>query len=216
MDCNELLKLFNEPAVSDEVATDGTSAAHLQDAEIASKPQTELVVEHRKRLAALAAGGLAKAYIGQALTANQIESMSDSEIGALYAQHEMRMGSLMTGSLKGTVLEVYAVIVGKVIPDLLGYIYPQKLVVVDQRALVAELETNPFAGRVLKRVLFEKYHSHGYSLAPASVFCITFKHKHFVEKDGGTQLDNVTGRDSSVLRAGERRLQDDESNTGGS
>lgn len=145
MDCDKLLEqCLSEPPVLNEVAT-----------EAASEQQAVLVTALQKKLASLAPERQAKQYISQAFPMKQTERLSDNEIEALYMQHEMRLGSIMTGSLTKAVCEIFSVIAGKIVPILSSYMYLQRAIVVDKWELVTDLELSPFAGRRLNFITCE-------------------------------------------------------------
>ena len=52
--------------------------------------------QHRERLAALAAGGRARQYLGKALSVDQVDNMEDEEVEKLYGRYEARLGAAMT------------------------------------------------------------------------------------------------------------------------
>lgn len=145
--------------------------------------KAETIAEHRKRLAALVAGGKALEYIGHNLSLHQIESLPDGEIEELYSQHETRLGALMTGSVGRALLELYGIAVSKAAPILASHTHPGRTVYVDRPALVADLEQDPVAGRILNSITCDLYHSYGWSLGPVAVAAITVKHIHLIDED---------------------------------
>ena len=125
--------------------------------------------QHRDRLAALAAGGQAKAYLGKALTSDQIDSLDDDEVEQLYARYEAKLGAIMTKTLGQAALQLYSGLAGMFLP-----IPPEK-----QPDLVADLEADPFVGHALSSVTCELYHRYGMFLAPLTAALTTVKHCQF-------------------------------------
>ena len=60
--------------------------------------------QHRERLAALAAGGRARQYLGKALSVDQVDNMDDEEVEKLYGRYEARLGAAMTKTLGAAAL----------------------------------------------------------------------------------------------------------------
>ena len=58
--------------------------------------------QHRERLAALAAGGRARQYLGKALSIDQVDNMEDEEVEKLYGRYEARLGAAMTKNPGGS------------------------------------------------------------------------------------------------------------------
>ena len=76
--------------------------------------------KHRERLAALAVGGQARQYgpaiRGKSFTADQVDTLDDSEVGRLYARYEARLGVVMTKTLGSAALQVYAGVASMFLP----------------------------------------------------------------------------------------------------
>ena len=70
----------------------------------------------RERLAALAAGGQAKQYLGRNCTVDQIDGMADDEIEKLYTRYEARLGAAMTKTLGAAALQLYSAVASKIFP----------------------------------------------------------------------------------------------------
>lgn len=141
----------------------------------------------RERLAALAAGGQAKQYLGKAyMSADQIDSLDEDEVEKLYARYEARLGAAMTKTLRQSVLQLYAGAASMFLP-----IPPE-----NQPALVADLEADPFVGHALSSATCELYHRYGMFLAPLTAALTTAKHCQFkhrcpriIDEDGGREPD---------------------------
>lgn len=143
--------------------------------------------KHREKLAALAAGGQARQYLGKALTAEHVDSLAEDEVEKLYARYEARLGAAMTKTLGQAALQLYAGAASMFLP----------LPAENQPALVADLETDPFVGHALNSALCELYHRYGMYLAPVTVLLTTAKHCRFEHQhpptindgreDGGTE-----------------------------
>ena len=125
--------------------------------------------QHRERLAALAAGGQAKQYLGKALTVEQIDLLPEDEVEKLYACYEARLGAAMVKTLGHTVLNLYSSLASKFLP-----IPPE-----NQQALVRDLETDPLVEHVLSSAMCELHFHYSKWLAPLSVALSTVKHCQF-------------------------------------
>ena len=66
----------------------------------------QVVQQHRERLAALAAGGRTRQYLGKALSVNQVNIMEE-EVEKLYGHYEARLGAAMTKTLGAAALQLY-------------------------------------------------------------------------------------------------------------
>ena len=89
--------------------------------------------QHRERLAALAAGGRARQYLGKALSVNQVDDMDDEEVEKLYGRYEARLGAAMTKTLGAAALQLYTSVASMFLPIPLE----------EQPELLAELEADP-------------------------------------------------------------------------
>ena len=63
--------------------------------------------QHRERLAALAAGGGARQYLGKPLSVDQVDKMDEEELEKLYSRYESRLGAAMTRTLGAAALQLY-------------------------------------------------------------------------------------------------------------
>lgn len=176
MDCDELIdQLLDAP--KDGVATATPllpESKHVTETAGTAVPntcsaQSACAQRRRERLAALAAGGQARQYLGRTLTADQIDSMGDEEIEKLYARYEARLGAAMTKTLGQAALQVYSGVASMFLP-----ITPES-----QPALVADLAADPFVGHALSSATCELYHRYGMYLAPITAALTTAKYCHF-------------------------------------
>ena len=78
------------------------------------------VQKHRERLAASAVGGQARQYgpaiRGKSFTADQVDTLDDSEVGRLYARYEARLGVVITKTLVSAALQFYAGVASMFLP----------------------------------------------------------------------------------------------------
>ena len=146
---------------------------------------TDLIKKHRERLAALAAGGQAKQYLGKVLTVDQIESLDEDEVEKLYTRYEARLGAAMTKTLGQAALQLYSGVVSMFLP-----ISPE-----NQKALVCDLEADPFVEHALSSATCELYHRYGMLLAPLTTALTTIKYTQF-ESKGHQTFDNGGRRHS--------------------
>ena len=76
--------------------------------------------KHRERLAALAVEGHARQYglavRGKSLTADQIDTLDDSEVRRLYVRYEARLGAVMMKTLGSAALQLYADVASTFLP----------------------------------------------------------------------------------------------------
>ena len=80
-------------------------------------PEKKQNLEHkRERLAALAIGGQARQYLGRSLAADSIDAMAAEDIEKLYTRYEARLGAMMTKTLGQAAIQLYASVVGSVLP----------------------------------------------------------------------------------------------------
>jgi hypothetical protein len=129
-------------------------------------PQVE---QQRARLAALVAGGTTKQYLGKQLSLADVDDLTDDEIDLLYARYEARLGSMMTKTLGSSILKMYSLAAGMVLP-----IPPE-----NQQHLVTDLESDPFVGHAVTTACCELYHRYGMYLAPLTAAVTTIKHCQF-------------------------------------
>ena len=76
--------------------------------------------KHRERLAAITAGGQAGQYgpvvRRKTFTADQIDTLDNTEIEKMYARYEARLGAAMTKILGSSALQLYAGIAALFLP----------------------------------------------------------------------------------------------------
>lgn len=137
----------------------------------------------RERLAALAAGGQAKQYLGKAFTADQIDALDSADIEKLYARYEARLGAAMTKSLGTAALQLYAWAASAVLP----------IPVENQPALIADLRDEPFVGQALSSASCELYHRYGMFIAPLTAALTTVKHCQFGHRCPVAMTDDDDG-----------------------
>jgi len=159
-----LAERSGEPAIG-STADSHVVTAHTKD--VASDGRQ--VDAHRERLAALAAGGQAKQYMGKALTTGQIDELNEVEVEQLYARYEARLGAAMTKTLGQAAIQLYAVAAGRFLP-----IPPE-----NQPTLVADLEADPFVSHAISSVTCELYLRYGMFLAPFTAALATVKNCQF-------------------------------------
>ena len=148
--------------------------------------------QHRERLAALAAGGQARQYLGKDWTVEEIDSLGEDEVGKLYARYEARLGAAMTKTLGRAALQFYTAVASMTLP-----IPPEK-----RQPLMTDLESDPFVGHALNSTACDLYHRYGKLLAPITATLTTAKHCRFGHQcpvahieDGeqpGQQCDDAT------------------------
>ena len=171
MDCDELIdKLMS---VADP---QGAGAGLVEGAPPAAAPAATLqgeerVQKHRERLAAIAAGGQAGQYglmvRGKTFTADQIDTLDDTEIEKMYTRYEARQGAAMTQTLGSAALQLYAGVAAMFLP------------IENQPGLIADLESDPFVGHAISSATCELHHSYGMFLAPLTAALTTLKHCQF-------------------------------------
>lgn len=130
----------------------------------------------RERLAALAAGGQAKQYLGRNCTVDQIDGMADDEIEKLYTRYEARLGAAMTKTLGAAALQLYSTVASKILP-----IPPE-----NTPKLIADLEADPFVGHALSSATCELYYKYGMYLAPLTTALATAKYCQFGDQNSCT------------------------------
>ncbi|GFR75264.1 hypothetical protein ElyMa_002183200 [Elysia marginata] len=99
----------------------------------------------REKLATIAAGGQAKQYLGKNWTVEEIDSLSEEEVGKLYARFEARLGAAMTKTLGRAVVQLYVVVASMALP-----IPPE-----NRELLMADLESDPFVSHALTKKMME-------------------------------------------------------------
>lgn len=204
MDCDKLIdQLLEQEEEQLQQAPAATSGGPQVTHEVSTwvAPTTK----KRERLAAMAAGGQAKQYLGRSVTADQVGDMADEEIEKLYARYETRLGVVMTKTLGKAALQLYAGIASAILP------IPAE----NQPRLVADLEEDPFVAHALSTAVCELYHLYGMFLAPLTTALTTAKHCQFggpaqppINKDVGPDSTNYscpegTGTDTECCTRGD-------------
>jgi hypothetical protein len=151
----------------DSSATVPASAVSTTSCQVSGAELSSGDCVKRERLAALAAGGQAKLYLGRALTPEHIDAMTEDEIAKLYTRYEMRLGAEMTQTLGKSALQLYVAIANRYLP------------IDDLNSLQADLEKDPFARHALSAASCQVYHKYGMYLAPITVGLTTLRHCHF-------------------------------------
>lgn len=172
MDCDALIDQLLEEEKPSACTAEVSTGDHENSA----------VCHKRDRLAALAAGGKARQYLGRAITAEQIDSTPDDEIEKLYARYESRLGAAMTQTLGAAAVQLYATAAGAILP-----IPPE-----NHPKLIADLEADPFISHALSTVACELYHRYGMYLAPLTAAVTTARYcslershlRSIVDEDG--------------------------------
>jgi hypothetical protein len=173
MDCDELIdKLLSDEACSSSVpgslSVPGSTSG--QDSAVAQK---------RERLAAVVAGGQAERYLGRAISLDQIDKLTHSEIVKLYARYEMVFGASIAKTLGHYVLAMYS--------DLAAYYRPK----INPNSLTVDLEFNPLVEMALSTYSGSLYHRFGMLLAPIAVAFTTLKHCRFGEVEDAGRAGSV-------------------------
>ncbi|GFR65770.1 hypothetical protein ElyMa_005539900 [Elysia marginata] len=119
----------------DQLLEDDAKAA---DAAARQEEPAHISATQREKLATLVAGGQAKQYLGKNWTLEEIDSLSEDEVGKLYTRYEARLGASMTKTLGRTVLQLYTVVASMALP-----IPPE-----NRESLMADLESDPFLSTV--------------------------------------------------------------------
>ena len=99
--------------------------------------------------------------------------MPEEEIAKLYLRYEARLGAVMTKTLGNSMLQMYAIAVGRVL-----LIPPE-----NQPLLLEDLESDPFLGHALTTAACKLYHRYGMYLAPLTVVLTTARHCRFEPRE---------------------------------
>ena len=134
---------------------------------------TAMTSQHRERLAALAAGGRARQYLGKPLSVDQVDKMDEEELEKLYSRYESRLGAAMTRTLGAAALQLYTSVASMLLP-----IPPE-----EQPELLSELESDPFVEHAVSGATCELYHRFGMYLAPVTAALTTLRHCRFGHGD---------------------------------
>jgi hypothetical protein len=160
---------------------------------------TSACMQKRERLAALAAGGQIKQYLGRSLTADQVDDLADEEVDKMYVRYEARLGAAMTKTLGTAALQLYVATASRFLP-----ILPE-----NQPNLVHDLEVDPFVEHALSTVTCELYHRYGKFLAPLTAALSTVKYCQF-----GHTCPNTISEDDGNAGGGKYNDSKDYGNAG--
>ena len=207
MECDDLIDQLladaGTPAEKQESA--GAPAEKQESAGAPVVASRQSCDQKRARLAAIAAGGTTKQYLGKQLTLSQVDDMTDDEVSKHYDRYEARLGSSMVKTLGASALQMYALAAGKFLP-----IPPENV-----PQLVSDLNEDPFVQHALTTACCELYHRCGMYIAPLTAAMTTAKHCRFGDREssanmtaedggGGTARDNIE-IDGAGGNDGERR-----------
>ena len=127
----------------------------------------------KQRLYAIISGGKAVQYLGKDITILQLDELPNEQILKLYNRYKTRLGASMTKTLGTTILNMYAILAGKVLP------IPEE----NHTKLVADLEDDPFVEHALTTTCCELYFRFGAFLAPITTMITTIKYCQFKNKN---------------------------------
>ena len=183
-ECRHAVAKQTERRAGPETATHRVGG---EDTGTTDMKMTLRVTQHRERLAALAAGGRARQYLGKELSVDMVDSMGEEEVERLYSRYEGRLGAAMTKTLGAAGLQLYISVASSLLP------IPRE----EQPKLLAELESDPFVEHAVSSATCELYHRYGMYLAPLTAGLATMKHCRF--GDGACKDDtDVTSQDGGV------------------
>ena len=200
MDCDELIDqlLAEEGTPAPTAGARQQGGAALTAVPLGARQQGGAAASQRARLAAVAAGGQAREYLGKQVTVTEVEEMQEEEIAKLYCRYEARLGATMTKTLGASALQMYAFAAGTILP-----IPPE-----NQPKLVQDLESDPFVGHALTSACCELYHRYGMYLAPVTALLTTARHCRFEAQQNVEQSNGESGGNPSSLSAGELACHD--------
>ena len=208
----DLDEIIDDLLDADDIGTDDTlchqrragpkTATHRRDVRLGGEDtgttdttpkvlMTRSVTQHRERLAALAAGGRARQYLGKALSVDMVDSMGEEEVERLYSRYEGRLGAAMTKTLGAAGLQLYISVASSLLP------IPRE----EQPKLLAELESDPFVEHAVSSATCELYHRFGMYLAPLTAGLATMKHCRF---EDGACIDDTRHEVSTTQDGGGR------------
>ena len=178
----------------------GPETTHSVGGEAAGNAAT-VVQQHRERLAALAAGGQARQFLGKTLSIDQINNLEEEEVEKLYGRYEAQLEAAMTKTLGAAALQLYTSTVSMFLP------IPHK----EQPKLLTELESDPFVEHMVSNTTCELYHQFGMILAPLTAALTTLLHCRFGQQDvprivdetDATSYQSDGGRNSAYTRVNE-------------
>ena len=178
----------------------GPETTHSVSGEAAGNATT-VVQQHREPLAALAAGGRARQYLGKTLSIDQIDNLEEEEVEKLYGRYEARLGAAMTKTLGAAALQLYTSTVSMFLP-----IPPE-----EQPKLLTELKSDLFVEHTVSNATCELYHKFGMILAPLTAALTTLRHCRFgqqavpriVDETDANSYQSDGGRNSADTRVDE-------------
>ena len=188
MNCDDLIDELLEAdsgAVAKEIERRAGPETTHQASALATGTGT--TSQHRERLAALAAGGRARQYLGKPLSVDQVDKMDEKELEKLYSRYESRLGAAMTRTLGAAALQLYTSVASMLLP-----IPPE-----EQPELLSELESDPFIEHVVSGATCELYHRFGMYLAPVTAALTTLRHCRFGQHDVQS-IDSCDGNQNSA------------------
>jgi len=153
----------------DSIISGAEDSAGLPAYSSAATPEMEAttsgaIPKFRERLAALAAGGKARKFLGREYTAPQIDEMAPDEVERLYGRYQARLGAQIAESLGESLIGLYCHVASRFLP------------IDNTESLAQDLKSDAFLGAALGGVCCELYHRFGSYLAPLSAAVTTAKH----------------------------------------
>ena len=188
MNCDDLIDEMLEAdsgAVAKEIERRAGPETTHQASALATGTGT--TSQHRERLAALAAGGRARQYLGKPLSVDQVDKMDEEELEKLYSRYESRLGAAMTRTLGAAALQLYTSPASMLLP-----IPPE-----ERPELLSELESDPFVEHAVSGTTCELYHRFGMYLAPVTAALTTLRHCRFGQHDVQS-IDSCDGNRNSA------------------
>jgi len=188
--CGSLRHIMQMDDMIDELLAEETTEAQCVPATKQPKTANPVSATRRERLATIAAGGLAKQYLGKAWTVEEIDSLSEDEVMKLYARYEARLGATMTKTIGRIVLQLYTSAASILLP-----IPPE-----NRHLLIEDLESDPFVAHALNCSACDLFHRYGMCLAPLTAMLTTIKYCQFghqcpiVDTDDGEEQDDDSNR----------------------
>ena len=173
-----ILKMTNIDSILDEMLVDEPKTTPTKT--LQNSVPSEAVEKHRERLIALVVGGKANVYLGQSISVDKIEGLSNGEVEKLYARYESRLGATMTKTLGQSICSLYALVAGRYLP----------IPFESQDSLRSDLEKDPFVGHALTTITCELYHKYGMYLAPITAALTTAKYCEFKQIKSNANINN--------------------------
>ena len=173
-----ILKMTNIDSILDEMLVDEPKTTPTKTSQ--NSVPSEAVEKHRERLIALVVGGKANVYLGQSISVDKIEGLSNGEVEKLYARYESRLGATMTKTLGQSICSLYALAAGRYLP----------IPFESQDSLRSDLENDPFVGHALTTITCELYHKYGMYLAPITAALTTAKYCEFKQINSNVNRNN--------------------------